>query len=132
MIETPEALPVPAAPVEQPNCRRSPEEVIREALETIESGYNSEYEWDLVRGMYNRLIGKQKLSNREIELLLMMDPVVTRYSQLDHRGVELNPARLSELRAQLESRSVISRSKRDNTDNNQKQSINKSDKKRSE
>jgi hypothetical protein len=123
MIETPTPEPVVATPKQSSSSRQTPEEIIRESLEMIESGYDSEYEWDLVRGLYNRLMSKKKLSNREIELLCMMDPILMRYGQLDHRGVNLNPARMSELRAQLQaSKALSSSTSSSNSDNSKKRS----------
>lgn len=69
----------------------STEERIREAIESCESGYDSEVDWEFLRRVNNHLMKIKNRTAKQTALLKLMKPVIAKYGQHDHNGVELDP-----------------------------------------
>lgn len=64
------------------------EDQVRDALECIESGYNSEKEWRMIRKLYQALVKMPRKSPRVQNLINMILPVVSRYGYHDTVGTD--------------------------------------------
>lgn len=76
------------APTPEHRRHRSVEERVRDAVELIDTGYNSEVEWDMIRRLWNYLCACKQHTERQRRILEMIKPVMEKYGKLDHRGVE--------------------------------------------
>lgn len=55
------------------------EQDVREALECIESGYDSTTEWKMINRLYKELKATPKKTKRIINILKMIEPVMAKY-----------------------------------------------------
>lgn len=74
MIDTP---PPPRSIPQQPHI--TVEERVRDALDCIDSGYESPVEWRMVCGLFQHLLKSGKRSPREQNLLDMIQPILAKY-----------------------------------------------------
>jgi hypothetical protein len=71
-------MPTPSS--EKPEeCKQSPEEQVREALEVIDSGEESKVEWILVNKLYKQLKSLKKPNSRARNLIQLIEPVLAKY-----------------------------------------------------
>lgn len=59
--------------------KKSVEDTVREALDCIESGWNSHVEWNMIRRLYASLENSTKKSDRIDNLKKMIYPVLQKY-----------------------------------------------------
>lgn len=55
------------------------EQDVRDALEKIDSGFDSHVEWLMIRGLYKRLSAIGKPSKKAKNLMEMIEPVLAKY-----------------------------------------------------
>lgn len=80
-------LPMPSAkppqppqpPQKKPEPRESIEDKVREALECIDSGYESAVEWSMINRIYSDLCKLKKPSPRATNLKKLIEPVLSKY-----------------------------------------------------
>jgi len=86
-------LTEPGAPKDiKPEYKQpSTEERVKEAIERCESGYDSDVDWEFIRRVNNTLMKIKNRTPKQTALLKLMKPVIAKYGQHDHNGVELDP-----------------------------------------
>jgi len=71
----------------------SVEEKVRAACELIDSGHESRTEWQLIRRLNNYLVRrKDNLTDRQRNVLLMIQPIIEKYGQYAPDGVLQDPS----------------------------------------
>lgn len=74
------AIEMPAPKMERKACPRpSVEDRVREALECIDSGYDSSVEWTLINSMYRKLRSLKRPNERAKNLIKMIEPVLSKF-----------------------------------------------------
>lgn len=68
----------PPPPVQQ-RPQVTVEDRVRDALDCIDSGYESPVEWRMVVRLFDYLLGKGKRSPREQNLVDMIQPILAKY-----------------------------------------------------
>jgi hypothetical protein len=71
-----ERAPVPQQPEVAP---MSVEDRVRDALDCIDSGHNSNVEWVMINRLYKNLVQKRGKNKRIDNLLAMIEPVMAKY-----------------------------------------------------
>ena len=81
MPELPMPAPAPAPAVQKkPETPKVPlEDKVREALECIDSGYESGVEWAMINRLYSDLKKLKKPSDRAENLMRMIEPVLAKF-----------------------------------------------------
>lgn len=82
MLELPMPAPAPVAPPpveKKPEPKVSVEDKVREALECIDSGYESGVEWAMINRLYKDLCNLKKPSPRAENLKKMIEPVLAKF-----------------------------------------------------
>jgi hypothetical protein len=79
MIELPPPPPQPVMEKEEKDDCPSVEDKVREALECIDSGYESHVEWLMIGGLYKKLKQLARPSPRALNLIEMIEPVLAKY-----------------------------------------------------
>lgn len=82
MIEMPPPAPQgPQVPVmdREKDDRPCIEDQVREALDCIDSGYESHVEWLMIGGLYRKLKQLARPSPRALNLIEMIEPVLSKY-----------------------------------------------------
>lgn len=80
MLELPVPAPAPAPVHKKPEVEKVPlEDKVREALECIDSGYESGVEWAMINRLYADLCKLKKPSSRAENLKKMIEPVLAKY-----------------------------------------------------
>lgn len=81
-----------------PKQERPPvEERIQDALELIYSGHESRSEWEFIRRVNNYLMKKEKLNEREKNILAMIQPCIKKHGMASGSKVEQDTDRLAEI-----------------------------------
>ena len=79
-IEMPDKATTAAAkPAPEPVKKVPIEEKVREALECIDSDYDSHVEWIMIRKLYKDLRQLKKPSDRALNVMKMIEPVLSKY-----------------------------------------------------
>lgn len=74
---------VQANPQSQSEYKESVEDKVRSALECIESGYDSSMEWSMINRLYRDLCKLKKPSERALNLLKMIEPILAKYGYFE-------------------------------------------------
>jgi hypothetical protein len=64
------------------------EERIKDMCDLIESGYDSAVEWKTIRKVHNELAKRDKLTERQQNILDLIKPVIDKYGNGDPEGIE--------------------------------------------
>jgi hypothetical protein len=70
-----------------------PEDRIRRMLDLVESDHESAAEWQVIRRLNNKLMARRRngtITDRELNILRMMQPVLQQFGPMDEAGVELD------------------------------------------
>lgn len=79
-IEMPDKQTTAAArPAPDPVKKLPLEDKVREALECIDSDYDSHVEWIMIRKLYKDLRALKKPSDRAMSVMRMIEPVLSKY-----------------------------------------------------
>lgn len=75
---------LPPSPMPQkekaPDCPKAPvEEQVREAIELIDSGFDSEVEWLMLNRLYDSICKLKKPTPRAMNVKKMIEPVLARF-----------------------------------------------------
>lgn len=79
MLELPMPAPAPAVQKKLETPKVPIEDKVREALECIDSGYESGVEWAMINGLYRSLCKLKKPSPRARNLIEMIEPVLAKF-----------------------------------------------------
>lgn len=69
------------------------EEKVQHYLDLIDSGHESQREWDFIKKLNNKLthcyqMGKLQEGSKQLRILKMIQPIIEKYGQMDPEGVE--------------------------------------------
>lgn len=75
----------------------SVEERVQDAIDLIDSGHESRSEWEFLRRVNNYLMKKPKLSDREKNVLALIQPCMKKHGMASGSKVEQDTDRLAEI-----------------------------------